>query len=190
MTTPTTTGRPVPIGTGSMGGLAALTFRPEAVAEPRYTGLLTVAPRAVGDVQAVLERFADYRAQLSGLVRNVVTLYETAERLPTFRPGDDAIRPGGYISGPTQFAIADGALWYLVFAAIGRVEPMALTSELSIRFLRPAIGAVLWARATQEVAGRRQVVGSVRIWTDDNEQRPCAVAQGTYVLPTTPTPPT
>jgi predicted MPP superfamily phosphohydrolase len=78
--------------TGSMGGLAAFTFRPEAVAEPRYSGLLAAAPRAVGDVQAVLERFADYRVQLSGLVRNVVTLYETAERLPTFSPGDDAIR--------------------------------------------------------------------------------------------------
>ena len=32
-----------------------------------------------------------------------------------------------------------------MLAAVGRVEPMALTSELSIRFLRPAIGSVLWA---------------------------------------------
>lgn len=102
-------------------------------------------------------------------------------------PTPESIRPGGYISGPTQFGIVDGALWYLVFAVIGRVEPMALTSELSIRFLRPAVGSMLWARATLESAGRRQIVGSVRVWTDDNEQRPTAVAQGTYVLPGEPT---
>lgn len=98
-------------------------------------------------------------------------------------PTEDQIRPGGFISGPTLFAAADVALWYLTFGAIGRVEPMALTSELSIRYLRPAVGDVVWARATLEVAGRRNVVGTARIWTDDNESRPSATAQGTYVLP-------
>jgi uncharacterized protein (TIGR00369 family) len=95
----------------------------------------------------------------------------------------DSLRPGGFISGPTQFSLADAALWYLTFTAIGRIEPMALTSELSIRYLRPAIGDVLWARATLDAAGRRQVVGTVRVWTDDRDDRPAATAQGTYVLP-------
>jgi acyl-coenzyme A thioesterase PaaI-like protein len=93
------------------------------------------------------------------------------------------LRPGGYVSGPTQFGLADAALWYLVFGAIGRVEPMALTSELSIRFLRPAQGATLWARASLESAGSRSIVGSVRVWCDDQGERPSSVAQGTYVLP-------
>ena len=96
---------------------------------------------------------------------------------------DEDIRPGGFVSGPTQFSLADAVLWYCVFATIGRVEPMALTSELSIRFLRPCIGETVWARATVDAAGRRNVVGSVRIWADDNEAKPSAVAQGTYVLP-------
>ena len=94
------------------------------------------------------------------------------------------LRPGGFISGPTQFGLADAALWYLTFAAIGRIEPMALTSELSIRYLRPAIGEVLWARATLEAAGRRNVVGTVHLWVDDQEHRLTSTAQGTYVLPT------
>lgn len=98
----------------------------------------------------------------------------------------DDLRPGGYVSGPTQFALADAALWYLVFVAIGRVEPMALTSELSIRYLRPAIGEMLWARAELDSAGRRNVVGTVRIWVDDREDRSTAVAQGTYALPHPP----
>lgn len=98
-------------------------------------------------------------------------------------PSEADVRPGGFISGPTQFGLADGVLWYAVFAAIGRIEPMALTSELSIRYLRPCIGTMLWARGTIEAAGRRNVVGTVKVWTDDNEAKPCAVAQGTYVMP-------
>ncbi len=98
---------------------------------------------------------------------------------------DFSIRPGGFVSGPTQFAMADAALWYLTFVAIDRIEPMALTSELSIRFLRPAQGEPIWARARLNTATRRSVVGSVDIWMDDNEDRPTAVAQGTYVLPRT-----
>ncbi len=96
---------------------------------------------------------------------------------------EQEIRPGGFVSGPTQFGLADAALWYLVFGARGRIEPMALTSELSIRYLRPAQGSVLWARATLDVAGRRNVVGTVRVWCDDREHKPTATAQGTYALP-------
>jgi uncharacterized protein (TIGR00369 family) len=94
-----------------------------------------------------------------------------------------SIRPGGYVSGPTQFALADAALWYATFVAIDRIEPMALTSELSIRFLRPAQGERLVARARVETATRRSVVGSITVWMDDAEHRPTAVAQGTYALP-------
>jgi uncharacterized protein (TIGR00369 family) len=110
---------------------------------------------------------------------------ELGERYAVARvvPSPDDIRPGGFISGPTQFGLADGAMWYCVFSAIGRIEPMALTSELSIRFLRPCIGDVLWARATVDAAGRRNVVGTIVLWTDENRDKPSSVAQGTYVLP-------
>ncbi|MFT4657875.1 MAG: acyl-coenzyme A thioesterase PaaI-like protein, partial [Ilumatobacter sp.] len=93
------------------------------------------------------------------------------------------LRPGGFVSGPTQFGLADAALWYMVFAATGRIEPMAMTSELSIRYLRPAQGSMLWARATLESAGRRNVVGTVHVWCDDREHKPSSIAQGTYALP-------
>lgn len=101
----------------------------------------------------------------------------------------EEIRPGGFVSGPTQFGLVDAALWYVTFVAIGRIEPMAMTSELSIRYIRPAAGDVLWAKATLDVAGRRSVVGTVTVWTTD-ESKPSAVAQGTYMLPHTPTPST
>ncbi len=74
------------------GAGAAATFTTDAVAEPRYTGLLTRAPTAVGDVRNIIERFGEYRAQLSDLVGNVVTLYLAGDNLPTFEPTDDTIR--------------------------------------------------------------------------------------------------
>jgi uncharacterized protein (TIGR00369 family) len=92
------------------------------------------------------------------------------------------LRPGGIISGPTLFGLCDAALWFACFTVIG-IEPMALTSELSIRFLRPARGEAVRARADLHHPGRRSMIGTVVAWTDDAD-RPVAVAQGTYVRPT------
>ena len=93
------------------------------------------------------------------------------------------LRPGGFVPGPTLFSLADLALWYLTFGATNRIEPMAMTSDLSIRFLRPAQGQTLWARADLDKAGRLMVIGTVKIWVDDDPDRLVATAQGTYVLP-------
>lgn len=93
------------------------------------------------------------------------------------------IRPGGFVSGPTQFGLADCALWFLSFVGLGRIEPMALTSELSIRFLRPAVGERLLCRATLEAVSRRSVVGTAHVWIDGAPDRITATAQGTYAVP-------
>lgn len=95
----------------------------------------------------------------------------------------DEVRPGGYISGPSMFTAADTALWFASFTVIG-IEAMAVTSELSIRFLRPARNGDLMARATIQSVGRRRIVGSVELWVDGTRDRLVAVAQGTYVRPT------
>jgi predicted phosphodiesterase len=77
---------------GALGLGTAATFDAEAVAEPRYTGLLTRAPTAVGDIEAVLDRFGEYRGQLSDLVDNMATLYLAGSELPTFEPDSELIR--------------------------------------------------------------------------------------------------
>lgn len=100
------------------------------------------------------------------------------------RPPPESMRPGDIVSGPSVFGLCDAALWYALFGAVG-LELMALTSEMSIRFLRPARGEVVRARADLHLAGRRSVVGTVTVWTDDAD-RPVAVAQGTYVRPSEP----
>ena len=96
-------------------------------------------------------------------------------------PSEASLRPGGIISGPTVFGICDAALYYACFTVMG-IEPMVLTSEMSIRFMRPARGQILRAKAVLDHAGRRSLIGTVTAWTDD-PTRPVAVAQGTYVAP-------
>ena len=91
------------------------------------------------------------------------------------------LRPGNLISGPTQFTLADASMYYAVFGAIG-IEPMAVTSELSIRFLRPAVGTVLFGRSDLVTVGRRTMVANIKVWPSD-EDKPCAIAQGTYLRP-------
>ncbi len=98
-------------------------------------------------------------------------------------PFDDTeLRPGGYISGPRMFALADSALWFASFTVIG-LEAMAVTSELSIRFLRPARNGDLLARAELNSVSTRRIVGTVEIWVDGASDRLVAAAQGSYARP-------
>ncbi|HEY7825124.1 MAG TPA: PaaI family thioesterase [Acidimicrobiia bacterium] len=98
-------------------------------------------------------------------------------------PYDDTeLRPGGYISGPRMFALADSALWFASFTVIG-LEAMAVTSELSIRFLRPARNGDLVGRAVLNSVSTRRIVGTVEIWVDGAPDRLVAAAQGSYARP-------
>lgn len=93
------------------------------------------------------------------------------------------LRPGGYISGPTQFQAADMALWYAVFTKIG-VEPMAVTTHLHITFLRPAVGGDLMARCRVLRVGRTRIYGDVDLWIDGRPDDLVAHAVGAYSNPT------
>lgn len=134
---------------------------------------MRVTPDAINTV--VAESYAGSRMRCTGVAPTWALAAVVAE--------PDDIRPGGYISGPTQFALVDAALWYLVFGVLDRIEPMAVTSELSIRYVRPAIGSRLTARAELVSQSRRSIVGSVRVWVDEQTERPSSVAMGTYAIP-------
>jgi predicted phosphodiesterase len=69
------------------GGLTALlTFRPDAIQEPHYTGLLTNAPAVLGDARRIATRYEEYREQLQQMVANVSKLYSTISALPVYEP--------------------------------------------------------------------------------------------------------
>lgn len=109
---------------------------------------------------------------------------ELGDRMALVRwPLDESeLRPGAYISGPRMFALADSALWFASFTVIG-LQPMALTSELSIRFLRPARDGDLLGRAVLNSVSTRRIVGTVEIWIDGAPDRLVAAAQGSYARP-------
>jgi uncharacterized protein (TIGR00369 family) len=90
------------------------------------------------------------------------------------------LRPGGFISGPIQFTLADTALWFLTFTVLG-IAPMAVTSEMQIHFLRPAVGADLYARAELLRAGKHKIAGTVRLWVDGAPDKPVSFVTGSYM---------
>ena len=91
-----------------------------------------------------------------------------------------SLRPGGFISGPTQFALADTALWFLSFTVLG-LAPMAVTSELYISFLRPAVGGDLLARCELLRAGKTAIKATVRLWVDGAPDKPVSFVTGSYI---------
>jgi uncharacterized protein (TIGR00369 family) len=93
-----------------------------------------------------------------------------------------SLRPGGYISGPTLFGLADLSFWFATFTVLGPA-PMAVTSELSISFLRPALGGDVLARAELLRVGKTRIYGDVRIWVDGAADRLVAHATGSYSPP-------
>jgi len=94
---------------------------------------------------------------------------------------DDYLRPGGTISGPTMMELADFAMYVAVFSAIGP-QPLAVTTNLNINFLRKPTRADLIAEARLMKVGKRLVVGKVEIYSDGMAE-PVAHVTSTYSIP-------
>jgi len=91
------------------------------------------------------------------------------------------IRPGGTISGPTMMELADFAMYVAVFSAIGP-QPLAVTTNLSINFLRKPDRGDLMADARLLKVGKRLLVGEVTIYSNGVPD-PVAHATLTYSVP-------
>ena len=76
---------------GSLG-IAAATFRVNAIEEPRYEGLLVNAPALIGDVQQIADDYERYTDQLQSLVSNASVLYTAASSIDAFTPDDTMTR--------------------------------------------------------------------------------------------------
>jgi hypothetical protein len=80
------------IAIAAVFGLAAQTLNPRAIAEPKYSGLLTGAPSLIGNAQDLAENLDAYSQELVRLVTNVTRLYDVTSTLPSYEPSDDVIR--------------------------------------------------------------------------------------------------
>ena len=96
--------------------------------------------------------------------------------------GERELRPGGTVSGPVMMTLADVALYIAILARIG-IVPLAVTTNLSINFLRrPRADRRLLARCRLMKLGRSLAVGEVWIFSE-GEDEPVAHATGTYSIP-------
>lgn len=92
------------------------------------------------------------------------------------------LRPGGTVSGPSMFALADVSVYLALLAMIGP-KALAVTTNCSLDFMRkPAAGADLVARCRLLKLGRVLAVGDVLIHSEGMEQ-PVARASMTYSIP-------
>ena len=130
-------------------------------------------------------------AELAEMAReNVPMVGMLAMQVESVEPGavtirvpyrDAFVRPGGTVSGAVMMAVADFAMYGVVLSLIGRVE-LAVTTNLSINFLRrPPPGDVL-AKARILKLGKRLAVGEVYLHGGDDEDLVAHVTS-TYSIP-------
>lgn len=92
------------------------------------------------------------------------------------------LRPGGTVSGPAMFALADVAAYVATMAPIGR-EALAVTTHCSIDFMRkPEAGRDVIARAALLKLGRTLSVTDVLLRSEGSEAI-VAHASLTYSIP-------
>lgn len=92
------------------------------------------------------------------------------------------LRPGGTVSGPAMFALADVSVYLALLAVIGP-EALAVTTGCSMDFMRkPAAGRDMIARCRLLKVGRALAVGDVLLYSE-GEAEPAARASMTYSIP-------
>jgi uncharacterized protein (TIGR00369 family) len=94
---------------------------------------------------------------------------------------DRHLRPGGTISGPSLFTLADLALYVAILAQIGPVG-LAVTTNMNINFLRKPPPRDLIGEARLIKLGKRLAVGEVSMYSA-GEIDLVAHATGTYSIP-------
>ncbi|MDG1067187.1 MAG: PaaI family thioesterase, partial [Sulfitobacter sp.] len=95
---------------------------------------------------------------------------------------DKHLRPGGTVSGPSMFALADVAAYIATLAMIGP-QALAVTTNCSLDFMRkPKAGVDLIATAKLLKLGRQLSVSHVLVYSEGMDE-PVAQATMTYAIP-------
>ena len=94
---------------------------------------------------------------------------------------ESELRPGGTLSGPTMFKLADVSFYCCLLAMIGPV-PLAVTTNMSINFIRKPTQSDLLADVRILKLGKRLAVGEVTLYSDGSDE-PVAHVTGTYSVP-------
>lgn len=107
-------------------------------------------------------------------------LAEGAARV-RLRVSDKHLRPGGTVSGPSMFGLADCGFYMLLLAHIGR-QALTVTTNCSIDFLRKPSERDMLADVRLLKLGRTLAVGDV-LMRSEGDDRIVARASLTYAIP-------
>lgn len=129
------------------------------------------------EFQALIENALPLGRQL-GFRADALSDGKATIRLPFRR---EIVRPGGTIAGPAMMALADCAMYASLLSLRGEAI-MAVTSNLTIHFLRAPKPVGLVARSELLRLGRRLAVIEVTIYSEGDPE-PVAHVTGTYALP-------
>lgn len=92
------------------------------------------------------------------------------------------IRPGGTVSGPAMFTLADYAVYVAIIANLGEPGIEAVTTNMNINFLTKPEPRDMTATVRLLRLGRRLAVGEVELMSDGSPDM-VAHAIATYALP-------
>ena len=126
----------------------------------------------------------EYLEQVFPQIKGDFSVLEMAERQLKVKLNvqDRHLRPGGTVSGPSMFSLADVSVYMAVLAMIGP-EPLTVTTGCSLDFMRkPAGGQDIMASCKLLKLGRSLAVGDVLIHSDGTAE-PVARATMTYAIP-------
>lgn len=125
----------------------------------------------------------DYLAEVFPQVREDFELLELEPERARLRlkTAERHLRPGGTVSGPSMFALADCGFYVLLLARLGRV-PLTVTTNCSIDFMRKPGASPLDAEVRLLKHGRQLAVGDVLIFSQERPE-PVAHASLTYAIP-------
>lgn len=108
------------------------------------------------------------------------------------RQQDKHLRPGGTISGPSMFGLADVAIYVAILGEIGVGDYLeqawktpgarTVTTNININFLRRPVAKDLIADAKLMRVGRRLAVGEAWLHSAGSDDA-VAHAVGTYAIP-------
>lgn len=127
----------------------------------------------------VAEHFPQLHEGTGPVVIEAITPAETIVRM---RQDARAMRPGGTVSGPAMFKLADFSVYAAILAALGTGALQAVTTNMAMSFLMRPEPVDLLARARLIKLGRRLAVAEVELYSEGVVQM-VAHATATYALP-------
>ncbi|APO86743.1 MULTISPECIES: PaaI family thioesterase [unclassified Marivivens] len=132
------------------------------------------------DKDALTQFLASDFSQVDGMF--TIESVDEMEAVIRLNVREEHLRPGGTVSGPSMFALADVSVYLAILAMIGP-KALSVTTNCSIDFMRkPEAGRDLLCHVRLLKLGRVLAVGDCLLFSEGSDQA-VARASLTYSIP-------